>query len=219
MNGPDILLLQMQLKNCGFNEIGEIDGYYGPLAENVVKKIQYFLGFEKNGIVNKQFWNFIFSKANETILKNINIISKYNIKDMVKIIERRMGYSTEGGEIEKYFFDNEIKQIILHIAGETYQVHYYLYYISTNYYFIIEEYYRYPFPIYYTWLERQKMSEEELERYADELAINENGEFWVRTVIEYKSFINENNNFYRIINGEILKTDFNLNEINEIINN
>jgi peptidoglycan hydrolase-like protein with peptidoglycan-binding domain len=47
-----------ELKHYGFDEFGEIDGYYGPLTENMIKTIQRFSGFEENGIVDKRLWEF-----------------------------------------------------------------------------------------------------------------------------------------------------------------
>ena len=40
MNGPDVLALQKRLLELQFYELGEADGYYGPMTEAVIKKIQ-----------------------------------------------------------------------------------------------------------------------------------------------------------------------------------
>ena len=47
MFGSDITKLQTQLKNYGFDEIGEIDGYYGSLSEKISKR-------QKNHILTKR---------------------------------------------------------------------------------------------------------------------------------------------------------------------
>jgi hypothetical protein len=52
-----------------------------------------------------------------------------------------MGYSTNGGEVQKYSFENEIKQINLILAGEIAQTHFY--FINKDHYFMIKKYYRY----------------------------------------------------------------------------
>jgi peptidoglycan hydrolase-like protein with peptidoglycan-binding domain len=217
MNNQNIFNLQNLLLSLGFFEIGEADGYYGPLTADVIKSIQKFLGFEQNGIVENELWKFLFDENNNVILKNINIVSRYNINELQKETESRMGYSTEGGEIEKYSLGNEIKHIRLHLAGETFQLHYYLYYISSSYYFIIQEYYRYPFPIYYLWLDPNELSAVELERNAYELEVIANDEFWLKTAIEYDTYIKNNSNLYQIKNGFLSKTDFDLNRLIELI--
>jgi hypothetical protein len=79
MYGADIVRLQTQLKIFGFDAIGEIDGYYGPLAEDIIKTIQYFSGFEQNGKVDNKLWEFIFCESNISLIENINLVSKYDI--------------------------------------------------------------------------------------------------------------------------------------------
>jgi hypothetical protein len=217
MSSQDILNLQNHLLSLGFFEIGEADGYYGQLTTDVIKNIQKYLGFEQNGIVENELWIFLFNEYNNVVLNNINIVSKYNINELRKESESRMGYTTEGGEVEKYFLDNEIKHIRLHFYGETGQVHYYLYYISVNYYFIIKEYYRYPFPMYYFFLDPNSLSEIELEMNAYELEIIANDEFWTKTIIEYDTYIKNSSNLYQIKNGIFSETDFDLNRLIEQI--
>ena len=217
MFGSDIIKLQTQLKNYGFDEIGEIDGYYGPLSEKVIKTIQYFSGFEQTGKVDRPLWDFIFNNSNKSILENINLISKYNVDNFINKQERRMGYSTEGGNIEEYYLKDELKMIKLHFMGETFQVEYYFYYIDTNNYFIVEKYHRYPFPIYYLRLDRNILDAFELERYADELEVIANDGFWAKTVIEYNTYLKNNENLYQLINGNFTETDYNLDSLFTII--
>jgi peptidoglycan hydrolase-like protein with peptidoglycan-binding domain len=217
MYGSDIEKLQIKLIEYGFNEIGEIDAYYGPLTENAIKTIQFYLGFEQNGKVDVILWDLLFNESNAIILKNINIISKYDPDEFEKESGRRMGYSTEGGHIEKYFLNKEIKMIKLDIYGETFQIHYNFYYINSDYYFIVVENNRYPFPIYYLNLDPKKLEAWELERYEYELEIIANGEFWEKTTNEYEIYLNENNNLFQLINGKFVKTDFNLEKLIEII--
>jgi hypothetical protein len=217
MFGSDIIKLQTQLKNYGFDEIGEIDGFYGPLSEKIIKTIQYFSGFEQNGKVDLPLWNFIFNDSNRIILENINLISKYNVDGFIKKRENRIGYSTEGGYIEKYYLNDEIKMIKIHLFGETFQVEYYFYYMDSNNYFIVEKYHRYPFPINYLFLDPNKLDADELERYADELEVIANDEFYVKTVIEYKAYLKNSNSLYQMKNGNLSKTDFDLDNLLTII--
>jgi hypothetical protein len=217
MFGSDIIKLQTQLKNYGFDEIGEIDGYYGPLSEKIIKTIQYFSGFEQNGKVDRLLWDYIFNNSNRIILENINLISKYNVDNFIKKQEKRMGYSTEGGNIDEYYLKDEIKMIKLHLIGETFQVEYYFYYIDSDNYFIVQKYYRYPFPIYYLSLDPNKLDADELERYADELEVIANNEFWTKTVIEYEAYLKNNEDLYQLKNGNLSKTDFDLDNLLTII--
>ena len=217
MYGLDVMNLQTKLSEHGFNEIGEIDGYYGPLTENVIKRIQYFVGFEQNGKVEKKLWDFLFDISNNEILKNISTLLKIDISEYNKVSGSRMGYSNEGGSIEKYYLDNEIKRIILIIYGETFQVRYYLYYMDINNYFIIEENLRYPFPIYYLLLDPNKMDEIELERNAYELEIIANDEFDFKTEYNYKSYLIKYNELFEIKEGEYLNTNFDLDHLLKVI--
>jgi peptidoglycan hydrolase-like protein with peptidoglycan-binding domain len=217
MYGSDIIKLQTKLIEYGFSEIGEIDGYYGTATENAIKTVQFYLGFERNGKVDVVLWDFLFDKSNNIILENINTISKYDINEFEKESGNRMGYSTEGGNVEKYLLNNETKIIKLSIYGETFQTHYNFYYINLNYYFIVVEYSQYPFPIYYFFLDPNKMDAFELERNAYELEVIANGEFEKKTTIEYKTYFKENNNLFQIINGKFIETDFYLEELIGII--
>ena len=97
MNGQDIVNLQGRLIALGFNEIGDADGFYGPRTEQAIKTIQKFSGFEENGQVDRQLWNFIFS--NEEIkmrfLSLINSVSRHD-KNAMDGIRGRMQYEYWG---------------------------------------------------------------------------------------------------------------------------
>ena len=217
MFGQDIINLQNRLLSLGFFEIGDIDGYYGQLTSKVIKTIQYYSGFEQNEIVDKKLYDFLLNESNNIILKNISTISRYNLNELTKKTVRRMGYSTEGGHVDKYFLGDEIKQMLLSIYGETGKFEYYFYYIDSNNYFIIEKSYKYPFPIYYLLLDPNKLDAIELERNAYELEIIANGEFDTRTVIKYNTYLKDNNNLYQIKNGSFSETDFDLDELIKVI--
>jgi len=217
MNNQDVLNLQERLLELGFSEIGNADGYYGPLMAEGIKTIQYFSGFEQNKIVDKKLWDFVFNKSNDTILSYISIVSKYNTNELRMEPGKRMGYSNEGGGIEKYFSENEIKIIRLNILGETFRCDYYLYFVNSNYYFIIEDNYKYPFPIYYYNLDPNKLDETEREIYADELEIAAKGEFWTKGATELNTYIKNDNSLYQIKDGDFLETDFFLDELLKII--
>lgn len=68
MNGDDVLALQERLLWLGLSEVGEADGYFGPLTEEVIKKLQLVSEFESNGKVNKALWDIIFSEKEALFL-------------------------------------------------------------------------------------------------------------------------------------------------------
>jgi hypothetical protein len=199
MYGSDIIRLQTILKNHGFDEVGEIDGFYGPLTESVIKNIQYYLGYEQNGVVDIELWNFLFNESNKVILENISTISKYNINELERKRENRMGYSTEGGYVDKYLENGEVKIIKLHLFGEIYQVEWYFYNVDLDYYFIVEKYYRYPYHLF-DFLE-------------------DRNDFWEKTIIEYTTYLKNNSELFQIINGDFIETNFDLNNLLYIIEN
>lgn len=72
MNGTDVLDLQKRLLFLGFTEIGEADGYYGPLTDKAIKSIQTFSGYVSDGKIDRTLWDFIFSDENTYYLQYIN---------------------------------------------------------------------------------------------------------------------------------------------------
>ena len=84
MNGQDVLILQNRLLSLWFDNIGEADGFYGPLVESAIKSIQAFSGFKSDGKVNKMLWDYIFNNDNTEILRNISIVSTYDSMELLK---------------------------------------------------------------------------------------------------------------------------------------
>ena len=131
MNGPDIVKLQTHLKqNYGFDEIGEIDGYYGPLTEAVIKTIQYYSGFEPNGKVDKQLWDFLFKQSNAVILERISqgtitapesdfetdgngTITVYKGQDTLLVIPRSIGGVLVTAIGDYVFSDKGLEKVII----------------------------------------------------------------------------------------------------------
>jgi len=199
MTGPDIVQLQTQLKYLGFTEIGEIDGYYGPLTKNAIDKIQYFLGFDLDSKVDKKLWDFLFDQMNFEILKSVSIVSKYDMNKLRKEKDNRMGYSTEGGYVEKYYDDNKIVIIKLRLFGEMGQVEYYLYFLNIDYFFIIEKDSNYP----------SNLSD----------MIKDEKAFLANTVIKYQNYLKSNNEIFQIMNGNFVSSDYYLKDLMDIIEN
>ena len=122
MNGQDVAGLQRRLLNLGFNEIGDADGYYGPMTEQAVKIIQKFSAFEENGRVDRQLWNFVFSN-NESIigfLTLIDTVSRYD-KNTMNGIRGRMQHEYWGyfGYEFTIYFSTDGLMRILEINGGT----------------------------------------------------------------------------------------------------
>jgi hypothetical protein len=120
MNGRDITNLQERLILLGFYEVGEVDGYYGPKTERVIKAIQRFSGFQEDGKVDHLLWNFIFSNDGFIInyLRLINTVSLYN-KDKLYRIEDSMQYEywNYHGYGYAIFYSSDGKMKILEIDG------------------------------------------------------------------------------------------------------
>ena len=138
MYGKDILDLQNRLLSLGFSEIGEADGYYGPLTEKVIKDIQKFSGFEYDGKVNRILWNFIFDYKNSLFLQNINIVLKYDIKKLEKtnIVSRFFWGERSNPEVYFSLIDKKVKILVqdtFYSASGLYIVT--AFFVDDNYYF------------------------------------------------------------------------------------
>jgi peptidoglycan hydrolase-like protein with peptidoglycan-binding domain len=79
MNGPEVLALQNRLLELQFYELGEADGYYGPMTESVIKKIQDYRGLPATGIVDKELWDFIFDDYKILFLSDIQTYNRDNL--------------------------------------------------------------------------------------------------------------------------------------------
>jgi len=190
MNGQDVLNLQNRLLSLGFSKIGNADGYFGPLAEEVIKNVQKFSDFEIDGKVNRIFWDFIFNNKNDELLMNISIVSNYNEEQLRRMNTDYMGHSTEGGNYVIYFSnDRKIKILKLSLYGEMGQVHYICYFISYLRYFILEQGISYSMPM--------------------------GGGQWTEKKTTY--YMN-GNRMYEIKDGAISQTDFRASFLDEILN-
>jgi hypothetical protein len=79
MNGPEVFALQNRLLELQFYELGEADGYYGPMTETVIKKIQDYRGLPATGIVDKELWDFIFDDYKTLFLSEIQTYNRDNL--------------------------------------------------------------------------------------------------------------------------------------------
>ncbi len=60
LQGEDVSLLQQRLLELGFVEVGEIDGYFGPMTEQAVKNFQSAHNLGADGVVGQQTWDALF---------------------------------------------------------------------------------------------------------------------------------------------------------------
>ena len=137
MNGPEVLALQRRLLELQFYEIGEADGYYGAMTEGVIKKIQDKRGLPVTGIVDKEFWDFIFDDHATFIFLSVSGVQTYN-RDNLRRSEN-LGAGVYGsGDYEDTAFvyytvkDKEIK-IIESLDGKLmYSIRMTCYFINEN---------------------------------------------------------------------------------------
>jgi hypothetical protein len=148
MNGPDVLALQKRLLELTFYELGEADGYYGPMTEGVIKKIQALWGMPVTGIVNKEFWDIIFdewvsgywlpqksiyNRNNLERSRNLGIgiygsgdyideiFVYYTLEDKeVKVIDSRNGQLMFDVNMSCYFINENDYRVEFSISGEAY---------------------------------------------------------------------------------------------------
>jgi hypothetical protein len=57
MQGEDVRILQQQLVDRGFSEVGEVDGYYGPLTHKAIERFCYRNGIEFSDQVSIEIQN------------------------------------------------------------------------------------------------------------------------------------------------------------------
>ncbi|MDR0442758.1 MAG: peptidoglycan-binding protein [Treponema sp.] len=142
MNGQDILNLQNRLLSLGFSEIGSADGYYGPLAEGVIKNIQTFSGFRANGKVNKKLWGFLFSNINTEFLQNMSNVLTHNPDKLTKSWDL---YGDDPGDESAHVYyspiDHKVK-IVKHSIGNVFtDVHLTYYFVDDARYVVSDVYY------------------------------------------------------------------------------
>jgi hypothetical protein len=63
MNGDDVLQLQQKLLSMHFGEVGEADGWYGPMTEKAVRRFQLYFGFASDGVVRESMWTALLSPS------------------------------------------------------------------------------------------------------------------------------------------------------------
>jgi peptidoglycan hydrolase-like protein with peptidoglycan-binding domain len=140
MNGPDISNLQNRLLSLGFSEIGTADGYYGPLAEDLIKNIQTFSGFEIDGKVNRTLWDYIFNDGNASFLRNIRTILGHNPMRLIKSRDFLNNGEPIDGVLSAVIYysatDGKPKILEYRVGSPMNQTSMTCYFIDDNYYFV-----------------------------------------------------------------------------------
>ena len=105
MNGPDVKSMQERLLELGFANVGEADGYYGPMTAGEIYFIKAALGLmeyiafgsdEEEAYyseidlrsadyqtVNREIWNIIFSPGSAAMLRNLSLIRLFDSDPLV----------------------------------------------------------------------------------------------------------------------------------------
>jgi hypothetical protein len=196
MNGADVLDLQTHLLNLGFIELGNADGYYGPKTEEVIKLLQSFLGFTKNGKVDKIFWELLFNRNMTALLKNINTVTMYSpVVHLqrfpnwdVLTVESHSVQASEGGDLSLYRIKDEIKIIQLSVFGSMGNGGYTAYILNKQYFFVLT----------HSVLYKEHMG---LGGIASE---------------EDNTYVKDGNAVYQIVNGKLITAD-DIGEVNDVI--
>jgi peptidoglycan hydrolase-like protein with peptidoglycan-binding domain len=196
MNGTDIIKLQEKLLSLGFYGLGEADGYYGTITEEIIKNIQTFLGFTTDCKIDKILWDYIFTETNNQFLKNISTVLSYNTIELEKSDNI---YNPEGLDFNimafvYYSFDDKNAKIVQYYRRDYYTK------ISRTYYLINEKNYFVK------------------EEFSDEDSFNYSKPEEMEATIVNRLLFFEKNIQYEIINGTKVISDTNyLIPINETI--
>lgn len=78
INGTDVVQLQKMLYTLGYTEVGEADGYFGPMSEKSLKQYEEMAGFNSDGIFSKSVFDFLYNGSFLNILYH-QAIAKYNL--------------------------------------------------------------------------------------------------------------------------------------------
>lgn len=76
MHGDDVVYVQTKLLEMGFTEVGEADGYYGPMSEGAVKELQKLIDLPVNGEVHDVLYDFLESKEMASVREAIKVYNQ-----------------------------------------------------------------------------------------------------------------------------------------------
>ena len=103
INNKEVEYIQKSLSKINLLPEKEIDGWYGPITEKAVKKIQKIIGVKETGEVNSELYKFLINEN----LSEIIIIDKIEKHETFEKVLDGSGYI-----FEVYYENTEIKKII-----------------------------------------------------------------------------------------------------------
>ncbi len=103
INNKEVEYIQKSLSKINLLPEKEIDGWYGPITEKAVKKLQKIIGVKETGEVNSELYKFLINENLSGIIK-IDKIEKHETFEKV--------LDCSGYIFEVYYENTEIKIII-----------------------------------------------------------------------------------------------------------
>ncbi len=103
INNKEVEYIQKSLSKINLLPEKEIDGWYGPITEKAVKKLQKIIGVKETGEVNSELYKFLINEKLSEIIK-IDKIEKHETFEKV--------LDCSGYIFEVYYENKEIKKII-----------------------------------------------------------------------------------------------------------
>ena len=103
INNKEVEHIQKSLSKINLLPEKEIDGWYGPITEKAVKKLQKIIGVKETGEVNSELYKFLINENLSEIIK-IDKIEKHETFENV--------LDCSGYIFEVYYENTEIKKII-----------------------------------------------------------------------------------------------------------
>lgn len=153
MNGPDVTQLQRTLLSLGFDEIGEVDGYFGPMSQKVLTKYQGIAGFEQTGVYSKANFDFLnntsfINTQFNLALQKFNLVTKcHSYESYMVVLDEDTYKSSEGAGMDIYRDGDKTVYAATGIFGSIGNFHAYFIPLGSGDYLYIEESNQYDSPL------------------------------------------------------------------------
>ena len=107
MHGKEVEKIQTALFNCNLLLENEIDGWFGLITENSIKRLQDIIGIDSNGIVDSELFNLLSNSDFQKIIHNeVSYQSKFIVDEFHKVLDCSgydlFVYRNESNNIFKY---------------------------------------------------------------------------------------------------------------------